>query len=129
MANLCEKCDGRCCRYVAIEIDKPVTKSDFDDVRWYTAHRAVSVFVQDKRWYISFASRCNFLTSDNRCEIYKTRPKICRKHEISECEGPRGDDSSKLVFNKPSDVEEYYKRVVEPKRSARKKRKKKRKAK
>lgn len=129
MARLCEKCDGRCCRYVALEIDKPETKNDFDDVRWYTAHRGVSVFVAGKRWYLRFASRCNYLTPDKRCEIYKARPRICRKHDVAECEGPRGEDAMDLEFSQPSEVEAYYKRIVKPKCSARKTRKKERKAK
>ena len=82
-ANRCNKCDGRCCRYIAVEIDKPVSKGDFDDLRWYIAHRGVTVFVEDKRWYVNFSSRCNFLTSDHRCEAYEDRPKICRDHDAS----------------------------------------------
>lgn len=123
MAVLCDKCDGRCCRYVAVEIDEPTTKNDFDDVRWYVAHRSISVFVEEKKWHICFNSRCNFLTQDHRCEIYETRPKICRKHGISECEGPKGENDFELHFRTADEVEEYYENVVKPKRKKKRRRK------
>jgi len=107
---------------VAVEIDEPTTKGDFDDVRWYTAHRGVSVFVEDKRWYINFSSRCNYLTRDNQCEVYECRPQICRDHAVSECEGPEGEYRLELELRTPAEVEAYYENVVKPKR--RKKRKK-----
>ena len=108
---------------MAIEIDEPVTKSDFDDIRWYTAHRGVSVFVEDGCWYVNFATRCNFLNSDNKCDIYETRPKICRNHDRSECEGPDGHYCLEIEFRHPREVEEYYTNVVKPKLAAKRKRK------
>ena len=56
---LCEKCVGLCCRYLALPIDTPKTKGDFDDVRWYLAHEGISVFVEEGDWYINIANRCN----------------------------------------------------------------------
>ncbi len=120
--NRCQQCDGRCCRYVAIEIDKPVTKSDFDDLRWYTAHRGVTVFVEDKRWYVNFNSRCNYLTSEHRCEIYERRPKVCRSHDPSECEGPGGEYDFELELRTPEDVDAYYAKHVKAKKKSKRKR-------
>lgn len=125
MGRLCEKCDGRCCRYVAVEIDEPTTKGDFDDVRWYTAHRGVSVFVEDKRWHINFSSRCNYLTQDNQCEAYESRPRICRDHDMSDCEGPEGEYRFELELRTPAEVEAYYENVVKPKRGKKRKKGKK----
>ena len=118
-SNDCNQCYGHCCRYVAVELDTPTTKGDFDDIRWYTAHPGVTVFVEDKRWYVNFGSRCNFLTSDRRCEIYATRPKICRKHDPSGCEGPQGEYAFDLELRTPQEVETYYDKVVKPKKRKR----------
>ena len=77
----CAECGGKCCEYVAIEIDKPTSKSDYDNVRWYLAHKDVNVFIDhDKNWYIEFRSDCLEKDENNLCKIYKTRPKICREH-------------------------------------------------
>lgn len=122
----CTQCDGRCCRYVAIEIDKPTTKGDFDDIRWYTAHRGITVFVEDGQWYVNFNSRCNYLTAEHRCEIYDRRPKICRRHDPSGCEGPEGEYEFELELRTPDEVQAYYDDVAKPKKAGRKKRRKKR---
>jgi hypothetical protein len=29
----CKKCRGQCCKYIALEIDKPVNKTDYDNIR------------------------------------------------------------------------------------------------
>ncbi len=85
----CEECGGSCCRYVAIEIDKPKAKQDYDHIRWYLLHRDVNVFIDhEKKWYIEFRTICEEQLEDNRCGIYEKRPKICREHGIAdgECE-------------------------------------------
>ena len=125
MANPCDKCSGRCCRYAAMEIDTPQTKSEFDEIRWYTAHRGVSVFVEDKRWYVNFATRCNFLTRDNQCEAYETRPKICRSHKATECEGPDGEYDFEIELRRPPEVDDYYESVVKPQKASRRRKQRK----
>ncbi|HIE10921.1 MAG TPA: YkgJ family cysteine cluster protein [Kiritimatiellae bacterium] len=84
----CRDCDARCCRYLAIEIDRPRTAADYDDIRWYLLHRQVAVFIDhDGIWHLEFRSRCEALGPDNRCTIYGCRPRICRKHgEENLCE-------------------------------------------
>ncbi|RMF80705.1 MAG: YkgJ family cysteine cluster protein, partial [Planctomycetota bacterium] len=32
---LCEHCTGFCCRYIALPIEEPETRQDYDDIRWY----------------------------------------------------------------------------------------------
>ncbi len=77
----CDECGGSCCKYVAIEIDKPTCKADYDNVRWYLVHRDVNVFIDhEKKWYIEFKTPCIHQGDDNRCGIYEDRPKICRSH-------------------------------------------------
>jgi len=77
----CEECGGSCCKYVAVEIDKPTNKTDYDNIRWYLLHKNVGVFIDhDKNWFIEFRTSCEKQTEDGRCGIYENRPKICREH-------------------------------------------------
>jgi Fe-S-cluster containining protein len=122
MAHQCDKCNGRCCRYVAVEIDKPASAKDFDDMRWFTAHRGVTVFMARNRWYIHFHARCNYLTHEHRCEVYARRPRMCRGHQLADCEGPTQAYDFQLELRTPRQVEEYFEQVVQPKLAARRKR-------
>ena len=85
----CEDCGGTCCKYVALEIDKPTCKSDYDKIRWYLVHQNVNVFVDhDSIWHIEFRTPCESQDKKNRCTIYEDRPRICRDYgtEDGECE-------------------------------------------
>ncbi len=85
----CEACGGKCCEYIAIEIDKPTTKTDYDHIRWYLLHKKVNVFIDyDRKWYVEFRTPCEVQDSSKKCSIYEKRPKICREHGNTdgECE-------------------------------------------
>jgi Fe-S-cluster containining protein len=103
----CKKCDGKCCRYLALEIDKPTTKGDYDDIRWYVSHRNVSVFIDSRRWYLGVKGRCQHLEKDNRCKIYDRRPRICRRHKVDSCEFYGEGSVHDHEFNTLKDIEEY----------------------
>ncbi len=105
--SLCIKCAGLCCRYIALPIETPEDRSDFDDIRWYLAHEGISVFVEDDDWYINIANRCRFLDRDNRCGIYETRPKICRRYTEDSCDFHSGDYGYELHFTSIEEVDEY----------------------
>jgi uncharacterized protein len=107
---LCEKCAGLCCRYIALPIEEPETKADFDDVRWYLAHEGISVFVEDDDWYINIANRCKYLTKDNRCDIYDHRPRICRGYKDHSCDFHSGDYGYELHFTTTEELDEYMHR-------------------
>ncbi len=104
---LCPQCAGLCCRYVALPIETPETKDDYDDVRWYLAHEGFSVFVEDDEWYVNIASRCKYLNANNMCSIYEKRPKICRKYSDDNCDYHGGDYGYDLYFSCAEDLEEY----------------------
>ncbi len=71
--NPCVGCD-HCCRHVALEIDTPRTKADYDNIRWYLLHKNVSIMVDwDGAWLIQFDTACNWLV-DGRCSHYALRP-------------------------------------------------------
>lgn len=85
--NPCQACDGKCCRYYALQIDEPKTPRDFDDIRWYLCHKDTRVFVEDGEWYLEVLNECRHLDENNRCRIYDRRPALCREHSTGNCEG------------------------------------------
>lgn len=114
-SNPCFRCNGRCCQHVALPIDTPKTAGDFDDIRWYLTHRQVSVFVEDGDWYIQFKSKCRHLNEQMRCDIYATRPRICRKYNSNECEFTGDDDLHEHEFSRVEDIDRYAKEYLRKK--------------
>lgn len=105
----CEGCEANCCKYVAIEIDKPETKEDFEDIRWYVCHKNVNVYVDEEdEWHIEFITPCEFLGEDNKCTIYGKRPKICREYDHDECTF-HNDYEEQLSFKTLEDIDGYIK--------------------
>jgi Fe-S-cluster containining protein len=104
---LCEQCTGVCCRYIALPIEEPTERRDYDDIRWYVMHEGISVFVEDGDWYIQIAARCKNLQPDNRCGIYEERPAICREYEAGDCDYAGGDYHYEMQFFTSEQIEEY----------------------
>jgi uncharacterized protein len=104
---LCEHCTAVCCHYIALPIDKPTTRRDFDDLRWYVMHEGVAVFIEEGDWYIQFTTRCRNLLPDRRCGIYATRPAICREYKAGECDYAGGDYHYEVYLTTPEDVEAF----------------------
>ena len=109
----CENCDGKCCKYVAMEIDCPDCIEDFENIKWYVAHENVHVYIEeDGTWNIEFITPCKYLGKNNKCGIYERRPKICRRYDQSEC--PFHNDYKELYnFNSIGEIEKYIKEVFE----------------
>lgn len=105
---LCEHCPAACCRHIALPLDKPVGKRDYDDIRWYIMHENVSIFVEEGDWYVQFQTRCRNLGADNLCRIYETRPDICREYEPGSCDYAGSSYTYDHLFTHPKQVEEYY---------------------
>jgi len=104
---LCDECAGLCCRYLALPIETPENKADYDDVRWYLAHEGISVFVEEGDWYINIANRCKYLNRDNLCDIYEHRPRICRGYQEENCDYHSGDYGYEWHFSCIEDLDEY----------------------
>lgn len=86
MDKTCKKCDGKCCKYVCLEIDEPEELEDFENIKWYVAHKNINVFVElDGSWTVEFVTPCENLTKDNKCSIYDSRPAICREYTQDTC--------------------------------------------
>jgi Fe-S-cluster containining protein len=103
----CEHCTALCCRYIALPIDTPKEPRDFDDIRWYLLHENISVFVEDGDWYICIQTRCRHLQADHRCQIYATRPRICRRYDFTNCDYHSGDYNWEHHFTCVEHLEEY----------------------
>jgi len=100
------ECEAKCCRYVAIVIDTPRSKNDFENIRWFVSHENTYVSKdRDDDWLLEFATPCKHL-KDNLCAIYENRPLICRNYDPDQCE--RNDNESiKLRFSSPEEVDRY----------------------
>ena len=108
---LCDYCTAKCCRYFALPIDTPGSRTDFEFIRWYLLHDRATVFVEGKTWYLLVHTECKHLGADQRCGIYETRPEICREYTTDECEY---DDSwtYQRYFETSEQVKEYADAVL-----------------
>lgn len=113
----CHDCTARCCKYFALEIDRPTTPRDHDHIRWYLLHEHVVVWMQSGDWYLEVRTPCRHLLPDNQCAIYHTRPQICREYGWPEnpsddapCEYFTGEGGYDLFF----DSAEAFDRWSEP---------------
>ena len=102
----CTRCDARCCRYFALEIDAPEDRADFENLRWYLAHERTILYVLEGKWYLHVENPCRHLQSDNRCGNYANRPAICREHTVDECEFSNSW-GYELKFTAPEELELY----------------------
>ncbi len=117
--NLCEHCLGMCCRYLALPIDTPEDRDDFDDIRWYLMHDGISVFVEEDEWYLYVAADCRHLQPDFLCSAYRTRPRICREYSTENCDYHSGDYGWEQHFTCPQHLDEYVQKRFADKRGHR----------
>ncbi len=101
----CDDCTAKCCKYFALQIDRPKTPKDHDHIRWYLLHEHIAVWAQGRDWFLEIRTPCRHLLPDNRCGIYETRPQICREHGWPDtdhpdepCEYFTGNDGYDLHF-------------------------------
>jgi len=116
MACLCDECAALCCRYVALPIDNPETRKDYDDIRWYLVHENIVAFVEKRQWYLGILNRCKHLQPDNRCGIYETRPRVCRKYSTDNCEYHGGDYDYQHLFTSADQLMEHAEVVLAKRR-------------
>lgn len=108
----CAECGGRCCKYVAIETEKPASKTDYDNIRWYLLHENVNVFVDhDGRWYVEFKTPCSSQLGDNSCASYSNRPEICKEHGAGEGECEFYDSPYREYFSGEKEFTGYLEKA------------------
>ncbi|MCK5849313.1 MAG: YkgJ family cysteine cluster protein [Kiritimatiellae bacterium] len=108
----CVACGAKCCKYMALEVDTPTCKHDYDNIRWYLHHKNVHAFIDhDNCWFIEFETHCDKLDENNMCACYEDRPKICRDHgdgeEIAECEFHADHEPHQVRFSSADEFERY----------------------
>lgn len=107
----CNNCNAVCCKYITIELDTPETLDDFENIRWYIAHKNTEVNVEeDSSWWIKFHTPCKHLNKNNLCNIYKNRPKICKEHTTKSCE-KYNKENFLLTFKSIKDIDNYIKNI------------------
>ena len=104
--NPCEGCD-LCCRHVAVEIDKPESKKEFDQIRWFLLHKDIWIFVDnDDSWNMQVNNKCEKL-KDTMCSYYEERPQICRDYSAVNCERNGDGDSFKIMWKALNEFEKW----------------------
>ena len=110
----CASCDGRCCTYFAMELDRPSTQADYDNLRWYIAHENINLFIEGRDWYLQVNNPCRYLTADKRCAIYERRPQICRDYgqpgTETECHGAGQSEDHDVFLATLEELESYLRR-------------------
>jgi len=96
----------QCCHYVAIEIDEPDTREDFDNIRWYLYHPGIEIYVDhEDTWNVLVHTTCMNLKDDGTCRVYDSRPEICRHFPNDTCEPNTGEPAEKVLLRSPEDLE------------------------
>lgn len=117
-ACLCDHCTGKCCRYFSLPINTPTNRRHFDRIAVYLSHGETLVYVESGTWYLVVMTVCKYLASDNRCEVYFNRPKVCREYTTAECEYDT-DWSFEKVFETAEQIQEYAEALLPPARAVR----------
>ena len=104
----CKSCPALCCKYVALQIDTPENKQDWDNLFWYLHHENIKIYLDhEDDWMIEFSTPCKNLLAHNQCEIYEHRPKVCRNHTTSECEHHGKKSPYKKLFENAQELKIY----------------------
>ncbi|NLE02836.1 MAG: hypothetical protein GX640_23460 [Fibrobacter sp.] len=106
----CSRCDAYCCRHVAMQVDKPVSKADYDKLRWFLLHENIWVSIDlEGDWILEFRTPCRNIDKDNRCAEYLNRPKLCSDYpsENELCERQTDDLSYTHIFKNAAELEIY----------------------
>jgi Fe-S-cluster containining protein len=105
--NPCDGCD-LCCRHVAVEIDTPETKKEYDQIRWFLLHKYVWIFIDnDDTWNMQVNTPCEKLDENGMCSYYKKRPMICREYSADCCERHGDGDSFKVMWKSIGEFESW----------------------
>ena len=98
-SRVCPPC-GKCCRYVAVGIDGPVSVGGVSTALWLVYHRNVSVYQShDGGWFVLFPADCENLLPNGLCGVYASRPTICRQYDVDGCEGTSVEAPEKARFD------------------------------
>lgn len=103
--NVCVKCPSTCCHDLAIEIERPKTRFEIEELKWHLFFDTVSIFIAKRRWHLLVKGRCRYLGPDSLCTIYDHRPPKCREHNPPDCE--EYDQYWDVMLRTPEELEDY----------------------
>lgn len=110
----CSDCAQQCCKSVIVEIDKPTTLEDWDNIRWKVAHKNVWVIKDfEDDWCIEFFTDCKYLAESGKCEIHHQKPQICTEHDPEECIVNGEGEFYQVILKSITDVDDYLKQHPE----------------
>ena len=95
---------------MAVEIDRPTRKRDYDHIRWYLLHGNIHVFVDHENdWFLEMESDCESLGPGGQCLNYENRPRICRQYgnDHQTCEYLAEEEPFKARFSNAADYEAW----------------------
>lgn len=105
----CDECNGECCKMIAIDIDTPKTREDFENIRWYLYHKGLSVYIDNEgTWLVQIPFPCMHRKKDGKCAIYDRRPPICRTYSPKTCE--RNIEEVKVMFRTVEDYDRWLRK-------------------
>lgn len=107
--KLCGRC-SICCRYVTVEIDKPKTKENIDEIRWYLLHGVNVCLDGDGEWMVYLPLKCKALSKKGKCNIYPKRPIVCQKYTQNECDRYDQKSSKEIIFKDEKKFLKYVKK-------------------
>lgn len=109
MPSECLPACSLCCRYVAIPIDPPTSRSSIEQMRWMVSHKDVWLYADDEgEWFVQFITPCEELDLvRNRCGIYEDRFSVCRLHGVASCEATLGEGTEARFFRSLREFDAY----------------------
>jgi len=113
----CTTCKAYCCRYITVDLPKPVSPEDFDEIRWYVLHKNVIVYKteDEKNWRVEFQTPCEYLDEKKYlCKHYGRRPIVCREYTTDECGGDREltSDGCDVYLENELDLKRYLEKCL-----------------
>lgn len=113
----CKLCN-QCCKHVALEIDAPTTREEFEEILWYLMHKNINVYIAEgdeedyddepeEEWFIEFLTPCESLLPDGKCKIYEDRPQICGDYDPETCVEHGEGEPHKFHFSTREDFLEF----------------------
>jgi len=105
----CKNCGG-CCNHIAVEIDKPTSKNDYQQILWFLLHKNVRISIDnDNDWLIEFLTPCEW-RKDEKCINHTKRPNICKAYSSEECVMNGEGEADKHLFTTYDEFMAYVKK-------------------
>jgi Fe-S-cluster containining protein len=95
---------------VAIQVDKPTCKADYDKIRWYLLHQNIWISIDlQGDWILEFRTPCRNIDKNNRCSEYGNRPKLCQDYPADNelCERQTEELCYTHLFRNVDEFESY----------------------